>query len=399
MSMAGTLPTLRLRPREDRRLRAGHPWIYSNEVDTRATPLKAFAPGELAVVVDARGRALGLAYVNPRTLIAARLLTRRTDTPIDRRFFVQRLTRALRLRDLCLGRPYYRWVHAEADDLPGLVVDRYGEYLVLQVNTAGMERLRPQLLAALEEVLPARGLVLRNDGAARALEGLPGELEVRGTVPERVLLEEDGAVFETSLFRGQKTGWFYDQADNRRRLARYVHGRRVLDLFGYAGAWSIQALRRGAREALCVDSSATALELARANAERNGVADRLVVHEGDAFATLRALEAAGERFDLVIADPPAFIPRRKDLATGTAAYVRLNRLALRLVADPGFLVTCSCSHHLSLEAFRQVVRRAASQAGRRVRLLETGHQGPDHPVHPALPESDYLKCLYLHVTG
>ena len=399
MSGRQAMKSLRLRPREDRRLRAGHPWIYSNEIDTRATPLKAFEPGELAVVTDARGCALGIAYVNPHTLIAARVLTRHADARIDRDFFVTRLARALRLREHCLGRPFYRWVHGEADALPGLVIDRYGDHLSMQINTAGMERLRSLLLDAIEAVVPAKGIVLRNDAPARALEGLPAGIETLGAVPETVEVEEDGARFVTSLCRGQKTGWFYDQVDNRRRLSRYVHGLRVLDLFGYAGAWSVQALRHGALEAVCVDSSAQALDLAQANAERNGLADRLTLIEGDAFDVLRELREAGERFDLVICDPPAFIKRRRDRKPGIEAYVRLNRQALRLVSEEGFLITCSCSHHLALEDFRQVVRRAASGAGRRVQILETGHQSLDHPVHPAIPETDYLKALFLRVTG
>ena len=399
MNAPSTMKTLRLRPREDRRLRAGHPWIYSNEIDTQATPLKAFEPGELVVVTDARRRPLGIAYVNPHSLIAARLLSRRTGVAIDREFFVTRLARALRLREHCLDRPFYRWVHAEADALPGLVIDRYGDQLAMQINTAGMVRLRSLLLEAVEAVVPAKGIVLRNDTAARAQEGLPTEIEVLGSVPEPVEVAEGGARFVTSLCRGQKTGWFYDQVDNRRRLPRYVHGLRVLDLFGYAGAWSVQALRHGALEAVCVDSSAQALDLAQSNAERNGVADRLTLIEGDAFDVLRELREAGERFDLVICDPPAFIKRRRDLKGGKEAYVRLNRQGLRLVAEEGFLITCSCSHHLALEDFRRVVRKAASSAGRRVQILETGHQSFDHPVHPAIPETDYLKALFLRVTG
>ncbi|HEB99845.1 MAG TPA: class I SAM-dependent rRNA methyltransferase [Thiotrichales bacterium] len=397
-AVTSDLPPLRLKKREERRLRAGHLWVYSNEVDSARTPLSAFEPGDQVEIQAYNGKPLGTGYVNPHSLICARLVSRDRRHRLDRSLLVHRLNIALSLRErLHGGRPFYRLVHGEADGLPGLVVDRFGDYLSVQLTTAGMDRVRGQVLEALDKVLKPRGVVLRNDVGVRAMEGLPFSVETIGEVPEEVEVMEGDACFLTSLTRGQKTGWFYDQADNRRRLGRYVPGARVLDLFAYAGAWAVQSLLAGAEYALCVDASGAALEKAGANAARNGVGDRLELREGDAFEVLKALREAGERFDVVVCDPPAFVKRRKDLKAGSEAYRRLAGQAMTLLGRDGILVSCSCSFHMDETDFRRLHLRAARHLGRDLQLLERGGQSADHPVHPAIPETEYLKALFFRV--
>ena len=392
------LAPLRLNKDQDRRLLAGHSWVYSNEVDSQATPLKDFFPGQPVVVLSHGGHPLGQGYVNPHSLICARLVTRDPRRPLGPALWIERFRTALALRERLYSQPFYRLVFGESDGLPGLIVDRYGDRLVGQVTTAGMEHLRADWLTALEQVVRPRGLLLRNDLPVRALEGLSQTTEtVLGEVPEPLELEEQGARFLVLPQHGQKTGWFYDQAENRARLARFGQPRRVLDGCCYTGAWGIQAARRGAAEVVCVESSAEALEYAGLNAERNGVLDRISGLQGDIFEVLRLLREQRESFDLVLLDPPAFIKHRKDEKAGLAAYRRLNRLGLELLEPGGLLVTSSCSFHLGQEAFLRAIQQAARAAGRSLQWLEVGHQGPDHPVHPAIPETAYLKTLFLRV--
>lgn len=392
---------LRLKKNEDRRLRAGHLWVFSNEVDIAATPLTAFTPGQIVTVESARGAPLGTAYVNPRSLIAARLLSRRVLTGDDAvaALLRRRLADALALRERLYRTPHYRLVHAEGDGLPGLVVDRYGEQLVMQVSTAGMQRLRDTLLAALVDLLQPAGILARNDGFGRELEGLPGGPPevLHGAVPEEGVVLEGGLEFRVPLHGGQKSGWYFDQRPNRERLRAYVAGARVLDGFCYVGAWGLQAAAAGAAQVLCVDASAAALACLHDNAARNGFAERVQSQQGDAFVVLGALLEAGERFDVVAIDPPAFIKRKRDAEAGMEAYLRLNRLAMQLVTPGGYLVSASCSHHLAEADFRDLLRRAALPLNRRLQMLERGHQGPDHPQLPAMPEADYLKVAFCRV--
>ncbi|MGH8313414.1 MAG: class I SAM-dependent rRNA methyltransferase, partial [Gammaproteobacteria bacterium] len=276
------------------------------------------------------------------------------------------------------------------------VVDRYGGILVVQITTAGMERMRNAIVAALVKVLKPVGILWRNDAGVRELEGLTLYTQTAyGTVPETVTVEEHGRKFEVPLMAGQKTGWFFDQHDNRGRLSRYVAGKRVLDVFSYVGAWAIQAMAQGAREALCVDSSAAALVLAQRNADLNGV--QLAIREADAFDALRELQAAGEIFDVVILDPPAFVKRKKDLAAGRDAYRRLNQLGMQLLTRDGLLVSCSCSYHLPAEELLVAIQADARHLNREAQLLERGAQAADHPVHPAIPETAYLKAFFVRV--
>ncbi|MGE0372062.1 MAG: class I SAM-dependent rRNA methyltransferase [Gammaproteobacteria bacterium] len=385
--------TLQLRKNEEHRLRGGHLWVYSNEVEVAATPLTGFAPGELAVLVDYRGRPLGTAYVNPHSLICARLLGRAPDIVPDAAWFARRLEAAAALRKRLFERPFYRLVYGESDALPGLVIDRYDTVCSVQLGTAGMELCKDAVLAALQQVAQPEAVVLRNDAPIRALEGLAPYVEAVPAVPARVQVEENGLRFELEPLTGQKTGWFYDHRMNRARLPAYVRGRRVLDMFSYSGAWGVQAAAAGARQVVCVDESRAALDLLVHNARLNGVADRIEAHHGEAFATLKALHEAGEVFDVVVLDPPAFIKRRKDKAAGARAYQRLNQLALQLLDADGILISASCSFHLAADELRGVLLQAAQHAGRELQILEQGHQGPDHPVHPAIPETAYLKCF------
>jgi 23S rRNA (cytosine1962-C5)-methyltransferase len=383
---------------EERRLAAGHLWVFSNEIDTERSPLSAFAPGALAELRTARGAFVGYAYVNPHALICARILSRDAAHPVDGALLRQRLSTALVLRERLGGGPYYRWVFGESDALPGLVLDRYGDVIVGQSATAGMEALKDEVAAAVREVVSPAGLFWKNDGAARDLEQLPQEAQLAfGTVPDELTVVESGLTFTAPLARGQKTGWFYDQTANRARLARYIPGgARVLDVCSYAGAWAITALRAGAARACCVDSSQAALDFAQANAARNGLS--VEVLRADAFEALQALSAQGARFDVVVLDPPAFIKRKKDIPQGQAAYRKLNQLALGLLADEGMLVSCSCSYHLAPEELMSAIQSAARHSGRFVQILESGGQSPDHPVHPAIPETRYLKAFFCRVT-
>jgi 23S rRNA (cytosine1962-C5)-methyltransferase len=391
------LPVLFLKRNEDRRLSAGHLWVYSNEVDTSKSPLSSFEPGSLAVIQSAAGKTLGAGYVNPRSLICARLLTRRPRAALDAGFFERRLRSALSLRESLFEQPYYRLVFGESDGLPGLVVDRYGSVLVVQIATAGMEAMRDLLLQALDRVLSPTGILLRNDSSVRVLEGLSQETEVIGEVPETVMLTEGGVHFEVPLGTGQKTGWFYDQRSNRQALHKYVKDRQVLDVFSYVGAWGLQAAVAGAAGVCCVDSSPLAQTFMEKNIAANGLADKVRLENGDAFDVLKAMQDTDQRFDVVIVDPPAFIKRRKDIKSGEQGYGRLNRLALKLLAPDGILISCSCSMHLSEERLQQIVHQSAGKMGRQVQILERGFQCMDHPVHPAIAETAYLKALFCRV--
>jgi 23S rRNA (cytosine1962-C5)-methyltransferase len=383
-----------LKKDQDRRLRAGHCWIYSNEVDTVRTPLKDLPPGESVGVLSSRGNWIGWAYVNPHSLICARMVSR--DHPLGYALIESRLEAALALRQRLYAEPYYRLAFGEADGLPGLVVDRYGDVLAVQISTAGMDRHTGAIVDALKRLLQPRAVVLRNDNASRTLEGLTTQIEtVLGEVPETIEVREGGASFLVSLLEGQKTGWFFDQAGNRDRLLKYVAGRRVLDVFSYVGAWGIRAALAGARAVTAIDSSERALQGVTDNAARNDVADRVSTRRGDAFGILKSMKQSGERFDVIVLDPPAFIKRRKDMKEGTLAYRRINEAALELLDADGLLVTASCSFHMASEELLRVAQQAGRATNRMLQLLEQGQQGPDHPVHPAIPETAYLKAFFL----
>jgi 23S rRNA (cytosine1962-C5)-methyltransferase len=396
--MSTELPVLKLKRGEDRRIRAGHPWVFSNEIDNAATPLTKVPAGAAVRIHSDRDQFLGHAYVNPHALICARIVGRDAEQPLDRSLIVHRLNVALALRERLSLEPYYRLVFGESDQLPGLVLDRYGDIIVGQIATRGMEELKKDVEEVVRSVIRPRGMYWKNDSGARELEQLASSAEVAfGEVPEEIEVLEAGQRFVAPLAHGQKTGWFYDQTANRARLARYLWaGARVLDVCSYVGAWAVTALGHGAHSATCVDSSETALRYVKRNAAANGVEVGTV--QGDAFDMLKQLHEQGERYDVVVLDPPAFIKRRKDIPQGTAAYRKLNQLGMNLIGRDGLLVSCSCSYHLSADDHIDAIQAAARHSARFVQVLESGGQSPDHPVHPAIPETRYLKAFFCRVT-
>jgi 23S rRNA (cytosine1962-C5)-methyltransferase len=388
-------PQITLLPSGHRRAEGGHPWIYSNEIVMDAAA-KALAPGTLVTLRRTDGRPFGVAMFNPRTLIAARVLDRDSGRAIGKRFFTRRIERALKLRERLYDAPYYRLVHAEADGLPGLVIDRFGAVLVVQANAAGMDRLLPVITDALRDLLAPKTIVLRNDSPARTLEGLELEtLVALGTIGGPVPVEEGGTVFAADVLAGQKTGWFFDQRDNRGFITGLAAGARVLDLYCYSGGFAVGAAHKGAAAVLGIDRSEPALALAAEAARRNGVAEACVFRRGDVFAEAAALATAGERFDIVIADPPPFARSKREVPAALRGYRKLARLAAQATAPAGFVFLASCSHNVEAADFAEAVRRGLVDAGRFARILRSTGASPDHPVHPALPESAYLKALTL----
>jgi len=381
-------PVVTLKPKEGRRARAGAPWIFSNEV--------AGLPKELPAgsVVDVKfddGQPLGSGFFNPKSLITVRLFARTLDANPNRKFFERHLSRALALREKIYDRPFYRLVHAEGDGLPGLVIDRFGDVLVVQITIAGMELVLTELMAALRVLLKPTTIILRNDTPSRALEGLPSYVRAELGNAGRIVVEENGARYLADLGSGQKTGWYYDQRDNRAFIAGLARGRSVLDAYSYTGGFGILAAQGGASEVICLDSSEQALALAEESAAANRVSVRAV--KADVFEELTRLATQKEKFDIVVADPPPFVKSKKDLEPGAKAYRKLARLAAEVTAPNGILLLASCSHNIPLERFASECAAGISRGGRNASLIRTAGAGPDHPVHPMLPESAYLKAL------
>ena len=359
---------------------------------------KALEPGAIVAVADANGKALGVATFNRNSLIAARLLCGDAKAAIDRTFIAGRLRSALALRSRFFDRPFYRLIHSEADGLPGLVVDRFGDAVVAQANTAGIERLKPEIFSALDEVLAPAIIVVRDDSPVRTLEGLgTGVAVARGSIDEPARLDEGGVTFLADLMGGQKTGWFFDQRPGRGEIAALSHGASVLDLFSHTGGFAVRAAAGGARAVVAIESSAHALDLAQVTAQRNGVAGRCTFIKGDVFSEVARRSTLGERYDIVVADPPAFVKSRKGLAVGLKGYRKLARMTACLVAPGGFLFVASCSHLVDPPSFAAEVRMGLSAAERSGRIVASGGAGPDHPVHPHLPESAYLKWELLQL--
>jgi 23S rRNA (cytosine1962-C5)-methyltransferase len=385
-------PLVRLRPKSGARARAGAPWIFSNEIDM--TPAaKALPRGTIVEVVGDDGSLLGTGGFNPHSLIAVRLLRPRARGPIDANFFRERIKGALALRDALYDKPYYRLIHGEGDGLPGLVIDRFGDIVSVQANTATMDALQPHWLDALKAELAPAAIVARNDAPARALEGLPQSAGIlSGALDGPVTVWEGACRYAADLLGGQKTGWYYDQRDWHLFMARLAKGRTVLDAFCYAGGFGIQALASGAESVRFLDSSEPALALVRRNLELNNLTGRAEFIRGDAMDELEKLQSA-QRFGIVVTDPPPFVRARKDLEAGAKAYRKLGRLSANLVAPGGFLYLASCSHAIETERFVQESVAGVARAGRIGRIIASGGAGPDHPVHPHLPESAYLKAL------
>jgi 23S rRNA (cytosine1962-C5)-methyltransferase len=385
-------PALYLKRGEDARLRGGHLWVFSNEVDVARSPLSGFTPGEACVIVDAQNKPIGVGYVNPNSLICARLVQRGLDHPLDRSLIVHKLKVALSLRTRLYAEPYYRLLFGESDGLPGLTIDRYGDVIVGQTTTAGMEVLREEIAAAVVKVCKPQAFIWKNDAGSRAMEQLPEYTEVAyGELTGPTFALEGGLQFEIDPIGGQKTGWFYDQRSNRDQLVHYVNGKRVLDMFSYLGAWGLRAAAMGASEVICVDASAPAVEAITRNAQRNGLQDRTRAQKADAFDYLKALRESREKFDVVILDPPAFVKRKKDFSEGRIAYRRINEMAMQILSRDGILVTASCSYHMPRAALLDAVQQGARHLEKNVQVLSQLQQAPDHPVHPAIVETDYLK--------
>ncbi|MGC9370321.1 MAG: RSP_2647 family RNA methyltransferase [Paracoccaceae bacterium] len=395
---SASLPAVRLKPKADaRHLRHGFPWVYANELVTdRRT--KKLAPGTLAVLEDDARRPLGVVAVNPASKLICRMLDRDPAAVIDKDWLAARLARALEMRERLFDAPFYRLVHAEADGLPGVVIDRFGETAVIQPNAAWADRLIDPLAEALAEVAGVTAIVMNGSGRARGLEGLEERTEIlRGAVEGAVPVPMNGATYMADLLGGQKTGLFFDQRPNHAFAARLAQGARVLDVFSHVGGFSLAALAGGAVSALAVDGSAAALELAEKGAQASGVSGHFSTRKGDAFDVLAALGEEGAQFDVVICDPPAFAPNRQALEAGLRAYERVARMAAPLVAPGGYLGLCSCSHAADLGKFRTASARGIGRAGRAAQLIHTGFAGPDHPMLPQLAESGYLKALFFRL--
>jgi 23S rRNA (cytosine1962-C5)-methyltransferase len=387
-------PILRLNAGQGRRLRSGSPWVFSNEIAMKPE-YRQIPPGTLVRIEGDDGVRFGTFMFNPHSLIAARQLDRDPAAEIDAAWVRQRLTSAIELRQRVCDTPFHRMVHAEADRLPGLIIDRYDDIAVMQVNTAGMNRLTPPIVEALTDLLPLRAVVARNDSPARRQEGLADEVSLLVGSDAHAAVVEGGVKFAVDPLGGQKTGWFFDQRPNRDRVSMFARDACVLDVFCHVGAFGLRCAAAGAREVTLVDSSAAALAQAEQAAADNGLADRLCVRRGDGFDAMSAL--VGEKFDIVICDPPAFARSRKDAEAGLRAYGRMARLAASLVAPNGYLFVASCSHHASLEAWSAQIAWGLHRARREGRILFTGGAGPDHPVHPHLSETAYLKTQLIQL--
>jgi len=393
-------PEIYLKKNEDKRLRQGHLWVFSNEIDTKRSPLEQFSAGDLVQIVSSDGKVLGTAYINPNTLVCARLLSRKANLKCGANFFKERLSTALALREKLFDKPYYRLVFAESDGLPGLVIDRFGGVLSVQITTAGIEQRKESLFTALIELLNPEAIILKNDNSQRQLEGLSLESEIaHGKLPDNLIIEENGAQFKIDIVDGQKTGWFYDHRSSRKYMASLAKNLRVLDLFSYTGAWGVPAALAGAAEVTCVDASEDAMKLAMENAELNQVADKMHFVRSDVFEFLKQARLDNQLYDLIIVDPPALIKRKKDFKQGYEAYRRLNHLALQILSKNGILVSASCSYHLSRDNLHEILRSSGRHIDRHLVFFASSGQGPDHPVDPASPETEYLKTFFCSVSA
>ncbi|WGW02728.1 RSP_2647 family RNA methyltransferase [Tropicibacter oceani] len=399
MTQTPELPVLRLLPKANARaIRRGAPWIYDNELvmDRRSRKLPA---GSLARLEENDHSPLGIVAVNTASKIVGRMLDRDETAQIDKAWLAAKLTKALELRARLYDAPFYRLIHAEADGLPGVIIDRFGDTAVIQPNAAWAEVLLDDLTAALAEVTGVTNILKNAGGRGRALEGLDDvDMVLKGAAPEAALpVQMNGATYMADLTGGQKTGLFFDQRENHGFAARLASGTRVLDVFSHVGGFALAALAGGAANALAVDGSAPALALAEEGARQMGAADRFAIRQGDAFDTMTALAEEGARFDVVVCDPPAFAPNKPALEKGLRAYERVARLSAGLVDEGGYLVLCSCSHAADLTAFTGACLRGIGRAGRRAQLIHTGQAGPDHPLLPQLAESGYLKALFFRL--
>ncbi len=393
-----SLPSIRLKSNSDRRLRSGHLWVYSNEIDTKLSPLNAFKVGDQAIVESASGKQLGIVVMSPQTLVCARLVSRDIEHRLDKSLLVHRLNIALSLRERLFSAPFYRLVHAEGDLLPGLEIDRFGDILVVQITAACMEPHKEIILEALLQVCKPTGVLWRNDANTRDAEGLERYLEVAfGEVPEWVQLLENDLVYNAPLLQKKALGWNYDQRFNRLQAAVYCTDKRVLSVYSDVGSWAIPAALAGATEVLCADASAQALDALESNADLNDIGETLLCAEGDVLETLQALKADEERFDVIIADPPAFIKRKKDQKTGEAGYRKLYEHCIRLLSRDGILICSSRSPFFSEESMHSTLLASARHLDRNIQILEQSGQSADHPMHPAIAETRHLKYMVCRI--
>ena len=393
-----TRQTARMLPKANaQRIRFGAPWVYADQlVMDRRT--RSIAPGSIVVLEDGERNPLGLAAFNGDSKISARILDYDLNAEIDENWFAARFERALQMREQIYDAPFYRLIHAEADGLPGVIIDRFGDTAVVQPNAAWAEVRFEALANALMRVTGIANVVKNGTGRARTLEGLPEVTEVfAGAVDKPIDVPMNGATYIADILGGQKTGLFFDQRPNHAFAAKLAKGHSVLDVFSHVGGFSLAALAGGATSALAVDGSAPALALATEGAAKSGVSENFETRQGDAFDTMHALFTEGERYGVVICDPPAFAPAKPALEAGLRAYERIARLGSNLVAPGGYLVLCSCSHAADLAKFREASLRGIGKAGRRSQILATGAAGPDHPTHPHLAETSYLKSLFLRL--
>ena len=391
-------PPLKLKKNEDKRLRGGHLWVFSNEVDNKATPLGNFTPGEIVTITNHVDKPLGNAYINPHSLICARIFSRDINQQLDGHFLQSRLKQAQSLRDDYFAEPYYRLAFSEADLIPGLIIDRFGQSVVVQISTLGMELRQADIIASIEANLQPETIIINNQTRIRELEGLECYSKIAlGSPGEYLEVDENNCRFYFPAVQGQKTGWFYDHRINRRALCHWVKGKRVLDVFSYLGGWGIQAAAADASHVTCIDSSALACDLIRKNAQANNVDELVSIIHSDAFDSLQNLKQSNEKFDVIVLDPPAFVKRKKDIQQGTIAYQRLNKLAMQLLLPHGILTSASCSYHFSREQHLKMLSSCAQQMRYSIQIIQDGGLGPDHPVHPAIPETNYLSCFTVRV--
>lgn len=380
----------------DRRIKAGHNWIFSNDINTQITPLKNFSAGEYVLVKTAAQSPLAIGHINPHCLLCIRVLSRDAAEKIDVSFFEKKLLAAKAKRDFIFHTPFYRLVFGDADDLSGLVIDRFSDVFVIQLNSAGMENAKAEIIAALKNTMHPAVIVLKCDSSERQLEGLENDCEtVLGNAPDFLSVTENNIDFETPLISAQKTGWFYDHRMNRTRIKTYCNQKNVLDVFSYCGGFSIPCKKAGALSVTAIDRSEIALDYLKRNAEKNHCHINTICD--DAVHAMGKLIADKKQFDVVILDPPALIKRKKDQEAGEKMYQRLNTLAMQLVKKPGILLSASCSMHLSRDALLNTIRKSALQTNNTVSVLEQLHQDADHPVHPAMHETNYLKGFILSV--
>lgn len=389
-----SLPRLRINKRDQQRIRDGHLWVYSNEVDTKVTPLKAIE-GHLVDLEDHRGQFIATASFNSQSLICARIVSNTAMSELDQTFFADKIEAALAIREQLFKQPYYRLVFGEGDFLPGLVIDRFNDIFVVQISTQAIENVKSILVAALQAIFGQDIRILfKHDGKGRHMEQLPEYNEHVGAEFEHIELIENGVKFQTP-FDGQKTGWFFDHRAGRQWLNDCVSGKSVLDIFSYVGGWGIQAAKNGASEVTCVDSSQKAIDHVAYNATLNQVSNVTAIC-ADAFEYLKA--KTNEQFDVVVLDPPALIQKRRDFEQGRQAYFVLNEQALKRTKDGGILISASCSLHMTTEELLKIVQQVARRQQKQVQLIHQARPAADHPRLLSMPEADYLKCFMFKVT-